>query len=139
MREVYIINKIRIYATSASKNKHRKQVDIMSNTSNTITLSGVKEVTPKVTISQLDYESISDKPLYIHIYDDNYTTIKIEISSNNYIITMYYNGFIYQVYTLDIYELENHKQLNNAINNIIVLNDVYTDDINAYKISRVYF
>lgn len=115
----------------------------MSNTSNTITLSGVKEVTPKVTISQLDYESISDKPLYIHIYDDNYTTIKIEISSNNYIITMYitmyYNGFIYQVYTLDIYELENHKQLNNAINNIIVLNDVYTDDINAYKISRVYF
>ena len=97
----------------------------MSNTSNTITLSGVKEVTPKVTISQLDYESISD--------------IKIEISSNNYIITMYYNGFIYQVYTLDIYELENHKQLNNAINNIIVLNDVYTDDINAYKISRVYF
>ena len=39
----------------------------MSNTSNTITLSGVKEVTPKVTISQLDYESISDKPLYIHL------------------------------------------------------------------------
>ena len=29
--------------------------------------------------------------------------------------------------------------LNNAINNIIVLNDIYTDDINAYKISRVYF
>ena len=74
-----------------------------SNTSNTITLSGVKEVTPKVSISQLDYESISDKPLYIHIYDDNYTTIKIELSSNNYIITMYYNGFIYIRYIHLIY------------------------------------
>lgn len=110
-----------------------------SNTSNTITLSGIKEVTPKVSISQLDYESISDKPLYIHIYDDNYTTIKIELSSNNYIITMYYDGFIHQIYTLDISEIENYKQLNNTINNIIVLNDIYTDDINAYKISRVYF
>ena len=139
MREVYIINKIRIYATSASKNKHRKQVDTMSNTSNTIAISNVKEVTPKVTISQLDYESISNKPLYIHIYDDNLTTIKIELSSYNYIITMYYDGFIYQIYILDISEIENYKQLNNTINNIIVLNDIYTDDINAYKISRVYF
>ena len=111
----------------------------MSNTSNTITLSGVKEVTPKVTISQLDYESISNKPLYIHIYDDNLTTIKIELSSYNYIITMYYDGVIYQVYKLDISEIDNHKQLNNTVNNIIVLNDIYTDDINAYKISRVYF
>lgn len=111
----------------------------MSNTSNTITLSGVKEVTPKVTISQLDYESISDKPLYIHIYDDNYTTIKIELSDDNYIITMYYDGFIFQMYTLNISEIESSKQLNNTINNIIVLNDVYTSDINAYKISRVYF
>lgn len=111
----------------------------MNNTSNTITVSGVKQVPPKVTISQLDYESINDKPLYVHIYDDNYTTIKIELSSNNYIITMYYDGFIYQVYTLDISEIENHRQLNNIINNIIISNDVYTDDINAYKISRIYF
>lgn len=111
----------------------------MSNTNNATTMPNLKEVTPKVTISQLDYESISDKPLYIHIYDDNYTTIKVELSSDNYIITMYYDGFIYQVYTLNIREIENHKQLNNTINNIIVLNDVYTYDINAYKISRVYF
>ena len=94
------------------------------------------QVNPIVNLSQVDYEYINDKPLYIHFYNNDYHSIKLELSDNDYIITVYYDGFIYQMYTLDISKIDTHKQLNNAINNIIFEEGIYTDDINAYRISK---
>ena len=42
------------------------------------------------------------------------------------------------MYTLDISKIDTHKQLNNIINNIISEEGIYTDDINAYKISKFF-
>ena len=95
-------------------------------------------VNPIVNLSQVDYEYINDKPLYIHFYNNDYNSIKLELSDNDYIITVYYDGFIYQVYTLDISKIDTHKQLNNIINNIISEEDIYTDDINAYRVSKCF-
>ena len=97
-----------------------------------------ERVNPIVNLSQVDYEYINDKPLYIHFYNDNYNSIKLELSDNDYIITIYYDGFIYQVYTLDISKIDTHKELNNIINNIISEEDIYTDDINAYRVSKCF-
>lgn len=95
-------------------------------------------VNPIVNLSQVDYEYINDKPLYIHFYNENDNSIKLELSDKDYIITVYYDGFIYQVYTLDISKIDTHKQLNSIINNIISEEDIYTDDINAYRISKFF-
>ena len=96
------------------------------------------QVNPIVNLSQENYEYINDKPLYIHFYNNDYNSIKLELSDNDYIITVYYDGFIYQMYTLDISKIDTHKQLNNIINNIISEEDIYTDDINAYRISKFF-
>lgn len=95
-------------------------------------------VNPIVNLSQEQYEYINDKPLYVHFYNNDYNSIKLELSDNDYIITIYYDGFIYQVYKLDISKIDTHKQLNNVINNIISEEDIYTDDINAYRISKCF-
>ena len=95
-------------------------------------------VNPIVNLSQENYEYINDKPLYIHFYNDNDNSIKLELSDKDYIITIYYDGFIYQVYTLDVSKIDTHKELNNIINDIISEEDIYTDDINAYRISKFF-
>lgn len=100
--------------------------------------SSQERVNPVVNLSQVDYEYINYKPLYIHFYNNDYNSIKIELVDNDYIITVYYDGLIYQVYTLDVYKIDTHKQLNNVINNIISEEDIYTDDINAYRISKYF-
>ena len=97
-----------------------------------------EQVNPIVNLSQFDYEYINDKPLYIHFYNDNYNSIKLELSDNDYIITVYFDGFIYQLYTLDVSKIDTHKELNNAINNIIFEEGIYTDYINAYRISKFF-
>ena len=97
-----------------------------------------EQVNPIVNLSQVDYEYINDKPLYIHFYNNDDNSIKLELSDNDYIITIYYDGFIYQVYTVDMRKIDTHKELNNIINNIISEEDIYTDDINAYRISKFF-
>ena len=97
-----------------------------------------EQVNPIVNLSQENFEYINDKPLYIHFCNDNYNSIKLELSDNDYIITVYYDGFIYQVYTLDVSKIDTHKELNNIINSIISEEDIYTVDINAYKISKFF-
>ena len=97
-----------------------------------------ERVNPIVNLSQENYEYINVKPLYIHFYNNEYNSIKLELSDKDYIITVYYDGFIYQVYTLDISKIDTHKELNNIINNIISEEDIYTDDINAYRISKFF-
>ena len=97
-----------------------------------------ERVNPIVNLSQENYEYINDKPLYIHFYNNDDNSIKLELSDNDYIITVYYDGFIYQVYTVDVYKIDTHKQLNNVINNVISEEDIYTDDINAYRISKCF-
>ena len=95
-------------------------------------------VNPIVNLTPEHYEYINYKPLYIHFYNNNYNSIKLESSDNDYIITIYYDGFVYQMYTVDVYKIYTHKQLNNVINNIISEEDIYTDDINAYRISKCF-
>ena len=95
-------------------------------------------VNPIVNLTPEHYEYINDKPLYVHFYNDNYNSIKLELSDNDYIITIYYDGFIYQIYKVDVSKIDTHKQLNNIINNIISEEDIYTDDINAYRISKCF-
>ena len=95
-------------------------------------------VNPIVNLSQENYEYINDKPLYIHFYNNDYNSIKLELSDNDYIITVYFDGFIYQLYTLDVSKIDTHKELNNIINNMISEEDIYTDDINAYRISKFF-
>lgn len=95
-------------------------------------------VNPIVNLTPEHYEYINDKPLYVHFYNDNYNSIKLELLDNDYIITIYYDGFIYQIYKVDVSKIDTHKQLNNIINNIISEEDIYTDDINAYRISKCF-
>ena len=96
------------------------------------------QVNPIVNLSQVDYEYINDKPLYIHFYNNDYNSIKLELSDNDYIITVYYDGFIYQIYKVDVSKIDTHKQLNNAINDIIFEEGICADDINAYRISKFF-
>ena len=63
-------------------------------------------VNPIVNLSQENYEYINDKPLYIHFYNNEYNSIKLELSDNDYIITVYFDGFIYQLYTLDVSKID---------------------------------
>ena len=97
-----------------------------------------ERVNPIVNLSQENYQYINAKPLYIHFYNDTYNSLKLELSDNDYMIRAYYDGFIYQVYTLDISKIDTHKELNNIINNIISEEDIYTDDINAYRVSKCF-
>ena len=95
----------------------------------------MNKVTPKIIIRQKDFESLNETSIYYAFLDENDTSIRLEILDYNYVITVYYNGYIYQVYTFDILEINNCKQLNNIVNNILLHEDINTDTIYDYDVS----
>ena len=97
----------------------------------------MNKVTPKIIIRQKDFESLNETSIYYAFLDENNTSIRLEILEYNYVITIYYNGYIYQVYTFDILEINNCKQLNNIVNNILLHEDINTDTIYDYDVSYV--